>query len=145
MMRSFSEMFLRARRALEFSHGQDPLLLFDNGFCCNAQSVVTNCVVMCSRSARRREPPMRRRDLITLIGAAAAWPLAARAQQAGKVLRVGTVSGQPRSSPWQAFDQRMIELGHEEGRNLALDYKQAASVEEFESGYREAVAHKVDI
>jgi putative ABC transport system substrate-binding protein len=90
---------------------------------------------------------LNRRVLITLLGGtAAAWPLAARAQQTGKVLRVRTASGQPRSAPlWQAFDQRMVELGYEEGRNLAVDYKQAISVEQFESSFRELAAHKVDI
>jgi ABC-type uncharacterized transport system substrate-binding protein len=90
---------------------------------------------------------MRRRSFITLLGGAAvAWPLAARAQQTAKVLRVGTASGQPRSSPlWQSFDRRMVELGYEEGKNLAVDFRQATSVEEFESSYRELAAHKVDI
>jgi putative ABC transport system substrate-binding protein len=39
----------------------------------------------------------------------------------------------------------MVELGYEDGRNLAVDYKQATSVEEFESSFRELAAHKVDI
>jgi putative ABC transport system substrate-binding protein len=90
---------------------------------------------------------MRRRELITLLGGAvAACPLAARAQQAGKVLRIGTVSGQPRSSPlWTAFDRRIAELGYQEGRNLATEYIQAPSVEGFESGYRELAKRQVDI
>ena len=56
---------------------------------------------------------MKRREFITLLGGAAAWPLTARAQQATKTLKVGTVAGTPRSSPqWVAFERRMAELGY---------------------------------
>jgi putative ABC transport system substrate-binding protein len=90
---------------------------------------------------------MRRRDLIAgLGGAAAAWPAMAWAQQPGKVLRIGTVSGQPRLSPlWMAFDRRIAELGYQEGRNLATECIEAPSVEGFESGYRELANRQVDI
>jgi putative ABC transport system substrate-binding protein len=63
---------------------------------------------------------MRRRELITLLGSAAAWPLVARAQQQTKMLRVGTVAGTPKSSPqWVAFERRMGELGYQEGKNFS--------------------------
>jgi ABC-type uncharacterized transport system substrate-binding protein len=72
---------------------------------------------------------MRRRTFITLIGsAAAAWPLAAKAQQGGKratigLLGSGTAGAQ---SQWTAaFVQRMRELGWSEGRNLAIEYRWA--------------------
>jgi putative ABC transport system substrate-binding protein len=89
---------------------------------------------------------MRRREFITLIGGAAASPLAARAQQAVKILRVGTASTQPRSSPlWKAFEQRMAELGYLEGTNYTFDYLNVPKVEEYETGFRKLVARNVDI
>ena len=72
---------------------------------------------------------MKRRDFITLIGgAAAAWPLAARAQQAGKVPTIGFLGTTTASAwgPWTAaFVQRLRELGWIEGRNLAIEYRWA--------------------
>jgi putative ABC transport system substrate-binding protein len=90
---------------------------------------------------------MRRRDFIKLIsGAAAAWPLAARAQPAAGTLRLGTVALVPRSAPiWVAFEQRLAELGYQEGRNFAFEFIQIPSYEGYESGFRELVARKVDI
>ncbi len=89
---------------------------------------------------------MRRREFITLIGGAAAFPLAARAQQAGKMLRVGTASTQPRSSPlWKAFEQRMAELGYQEGANYTFDYLNVPKAEEYETGFRKLAARDVDI
>ena len=62
---------------------------------------------------------MRRRDFINLLaGTAAGWPLAGRAQQAMKILRVGLASAQPspRNAPFHmAFANRMAELGYQEG------------------------------
>ena len=89
---------------------------------------------------------MRRREFITLIGGAAASPFAARAQQAVKMLRVGTASTQPRSSPlWNAFEERMAELGYQEGTNYTFDYLNVPKVEEYETGYRKLAALDVDI
>ena len=75
---------------------------------------------------------MRRREFITLIGGAAAWPLAARAQQsarhAGKLPTVGFLGANTPSSMshWTAaFVQRLRELGWIEGRNLAIEYRWA--------------------
>jgi putative ABC transport system substrate-binding protein len=89
---------------------------------------------------------MKRREFITLIGGAAASPFAAHAQQAVKMLRVGTASSQPRSSPlWKAFEQRMAELGYQEGTNYTFDYLNVPKVEEYETGYRKLATHDVDI
>jgi putative ABC transport system substrate-binding protein len=82
---------------------------------------------------------LKRREFITLLGGpAVAWPLAARAQQPDKTLRVGTVAGTPKTSPqWVAFERRMGELGYQEGKNFTFDFLQAASVDEFEMLYRD--------
>jgi putative ABC transport system substrate-binding protein len=89
---------------------------------------------------------MQRREFIGLIGGAAASPLVARAQQAGKMLRVGTASTQPRSSPlWKAFEQRMAELGYQEGANYTFDYLDVPKVEEYETAYRKLAGRDVDI
>jgi len=62
------------------------------------------------------------------LGGAAAWPLAARAQQAGKVPTIGFLGTTTASAwgPWTAaFVQRLRELGWIEGRNLAIEYRWA--------------------
>jgi putative ABC transport system substrate-binding protein len=91
---------------------------------------------------------MRRRTVISLLGGAAAfaaWPLAARAQQA-KMLRVGFVGIQPRAAPlYAAFLKRMAELGYQEGPNFAFEYIQAPNVESYEQGYRQLAERKVDV
>src|SRR6516162_2122947 len=72
---------------------------------------------------------LNRREFITLLGgAAAAWPLAARAQQAGKLATIGClVPGTPSShGQWFAvFVQRLRELGWIEGRTVAVEYRWA--------------------
>jgi putative ABC transport system substrate-binding protein len=71
---------------------------------------------------------MRRREFITLIGgAAAAWPLAARAQQATQLARVGLLAfGQELASPlFGAFRDEMRKLGHVEGRSYVLEFRSA--------------------
>src|SRR5512140_309059 len=90
---------------------------------------------------------MRRREFITLLGGAAAgWPLAARAQQQPKMLRVGFVGMQPRGAPHYAnFLKRMAQLGYQEGRNFTFDYIQTPNVEGYEKNDRELAARKVDV
>jgi putative tryptophan/tyrosine transport system substrate-binding protein len=89
---------------------------------------------------------MKRREFISLLGGVAAWPLAARAQQPQKMLRVGTVSGTPQSSPqWAAFLGRMAELGYQQGKTFVFDFVPAASEEEYETGYRTLAAREPDI
>ena len=69
---------------------------------------------------------MNRRDFITLIGgAAAAWPLAARAQQLQRVQRFGILMGvadDAETKGWLVtFNQRLEQLGWQAGRNLQID------------------------
>src|SRR5215468_2448218 len=92
-------------------------------------------------------PDMKRREFITLLGgAAAAWPLAARAQSQLKMLRVGFVGIQPRESwLYATFLERMTELGYQEGRNFTFEYIQTSNIEGYEKGYRELAARKVDV
>ena len=69
-----------------------------------------------------------RRKFLATLGGAAAWPLAARAQQAGKVPTIGFLGTTTASAwgPWTAaFVQRLRELGWIEGRNLAIEYRWA--------------------
>ena len=70
---------------------------------------------------------MRRREFITLVGSAAAWPLAARAQQAGKLPTIGFLGATPsiESQRVAAFVQRLRELAWIDGRNLAIEYRWA--------------------
>jgi putative ABC transport system substrate-binding protein len=72
---------------------------------------------------------MRRRQFITLLGGGAvAWPLAARAQQAGKLPTIGFLGSSTASamSQWvAAFVQRLRDLGWIEGRTVAIEYRWA--------------------
>ena len=72
---------------------------------------------------------MKRREFITLLGgAAAAWPIAARAQQPEQMRRVGVLLSQAESdhvaqSYIATFAARLRELGWIEGKNLLIDYR----------------------
>jgi putative ABC transport system substrate-binding protein len=71
---------------------------------------------------------IRRRDFITLLGGAAAWPLAAHAQQAAKVWRIGmleTISSAQNAPQLDAFRQRLQQLGYVEGINFVIEYRSA--------------------
>jgi putative tryptophan/tyrosine transport system substrate-binding protein len=71
---------------------------------------------------------MRRREFITLLGsAAAAWPLAARAQQQGKVSLIGYVSPfAGRSFIDEAFEDGLQQLGWVKGQNIRIEYRYAS-------------------
>jgi putative ABC transport system substrate-binding protein len=71
---------------------------------------------------------IRRREFITLLGCAAAWPLAADAQQGERVRRIGVLTGANENDPvWKArisaFTQALAGLGWTEGRNVRMDLR----------------------
>jgi putative ABC transport system substrate-binding protein len=74
---------------------------------------------------------VKRREFMTLLGAAAAWPLAARAQQSERVRRIGVLlnTGEDdtqRQARLAAFVHRLMELGWTDGRNVRIDTRWAA-------------------
>jgi putative ABC transport system substrate-binding protein len=71
---------------------------------------------------------MRRREFITLLGSAAAWPLAAGGQQRERMRRIGILTQYSEGDPVgarniTAFTQKMRQLGWTEGYNLAIEYR----------------------
>ena len=72
-------------------------------------------------------PYLKRREFITLLGGAAAWPLAARAQQPARIPRIGIIDDSPR---WNAFRHELRDLGYLEGQNVAFDYAYGDGVPE---------------
>jgi putative tryptophan/tyrosine transport system substrate-binding protein len=93
---------------------------------------------------------IRRREFISLLaGAGAAWPLAVRAQQLGKLRTIGFLGQSTRSagSEWvAAFVQRLREHGWIEGRTITIEYRWAEGREErFAQGAADLVRLKVDV
>ena len=88
---------------------------------------------------------VRRREFLTLLGAAAASPIVARAQQAAKVWRMGFIAHEPESF-YDAFFESLREYGYEEGRNLLVERRYARGrAERFKEFAAEMVRLNVDI
>ena len=91
---------------------------------------------------------MKRRDFITFLGGAAAWPLAARAQQTA-VPVIGAlygVSAAEWAGPMAAFHAGLGEMGFVEGRNLAIEYRWAEGhLERMPAMAADLVARKVGV
>ena len=73
---------------------------------------------------------IRRRELITLLAGAAAWPLAASAQQGERVRRIGVLMAGDENDPEQkrrlsAFTQALADAGWTDGRNVRIDLRWA--------------------
>src|SRR5262249_29496214 len=92
---------------------------------------------------------LKRRDFITLVGGAAVWPLAARAQQPSKLPTIGLLGAGTRSgwADWfAAFVQRLQELGWIEGRTVAIEVRWAEGrPERYVEIAAEFVRLKVDV
>jgi putative ABC transport system substrate-binding protein len=93
---------------------------------------------------------MKRRKFIALVGGAAAstlsLPLAGRAQQAGKVARIGFLRvGPPPPSFIEPLRQGLKDLGYVEGKNIAFDYGLAQHGDQLPGLAAELVRHKVDV
>ena len=88
---------------------------------------------------------MRRRDFITFLGgAAAAWPLAARAQRPSvRMPRIGIIDNEP---VWDSFRQGLRDLGYIENQNIAIEYRSAEEkVDRLAQAARELVSAPVDV
>jgi putative ABC transport system substrate-binding protein len=92
---------------------------------------------------------VRRREFITLLGSSAVWPVAARAQQPGKVARVGFLGNSTaalEANLVKPFRDGLRELGYEEGRDTVIEYRWAdGRYERFPVLIAELVALKVDV
>jgi len=91
---------------------------------------------------------MKRRDFITLLGAAAVgWPLAARGQQRGKPARLGYLSaGSPPDNNFESFLAGMRALGYGEGRDFVIEVRYAArDYSRFPALVEELLSARVDL
>jgi putative ABC transport system substrate-binding protein len=86
---------------------------------------------------------VKRREFITLVGGAAAWPLSARAQKGAKIPRIGIIDDEPL---WDSFRQGLRDLGYIENQNIAIEYRSAESkVDRLAQAARELVSLPVNI
>jgi putative ABC transport system substrate-binding protein len=90
---------------------------------------------------------MRRREFITLLGGATAWPLAARAQQQNQVKQIGWLGTDERDpltqTIAQAFDQEMAKLGWTVGQNIRVDRRGAPGDDSRIRGYVAELVGKI--
>jgi putative ABC transport system substrate-binding protein len=91
------------------------------------------------------EAGMRRRELILILGATLAWPLTGRAQQAGKIWRIGFIAHRYETF-YDALFEGLRELGYAEGRNTIIERRYAEGrAERFKEFAVELVRLKADV
>ncbi len=91
---------------------------------------------------------MKRRDFITLLGGAAAWPLAARAQQPARVFRIGFLgfgSAPTWSNRVEALRAGLRDLGYVEGRNIVIEFRWTETIEQLPELASKLVRMNVDL
>ena len=91
---------------------------------------------------------MKRRQFIAGLGSAAAWPVAAWAQQTDRMLRIGalmSVEGPPGQVRVLAFAEELEKLGWIEGRNISIDYRWAADTDRLRACATELVGMTPDV
>jgi putative ABC transport system substrate-binding protein len=93
---------------------------------------------------------MRRREFITLVGGAAAWPLAARAQPRDRMRRIGILMGLPASDSegqrWlNSFIQALRELGWRNGTNVQIDLRWTGDIDKMRTAAIELVSLQPDL
>jgi len=124
----------------------DPFRHLACAVCCAAQlPLMASGVIAFGRQKGRS---MRRREFITLLGGAATWPLAARAQQPGKLPTIGFLGADAGAfAPWTAaFVARLGELGWIEGKTVAIEYRWSQGrSERYSEIAAEFVSRKVDV
>jgi len=95
---------------------------------------------------------MRRRDLITLVGGAAAgWPLSARAQQTDRMRRIGVLMNSIANDPLgqariATFQQALRQLGWSDGRNVSIEIRWSGNDVDLDRRYAsELIEHEPDV
>jgi putative tryptophan/tyrosine transport system substrate-binding protein len=92
---------------------------------------------------------MRRREFVTFLGGAAAWPLAARAQQPARTYRIGILETLPadrNKANFAALLRGLHERGYVEGQNLQIDYRSAdGHGDRFPALAADLIGHGVDL
>src|SRR5260370_9984097 len=92
---------------------------------------------------------MKRREFITLLGGAAAWPIAARAQQRDRVRRLGVLIGSEDNldarTLFAEFQQALEQLGWAYGRNIQIDIRWGSDAERIVTYAKELVRLNPDV
>jgi putative tryptophan/tyrosine transport system substrate-binding protein len=116
---------------------------------CMAQQPLLRCAILSVESIRRQWP-VKRRDFITLIGGAATWPLAARAQQLDRMRRMGVLIGLGANDPEAqsraaALEKGLQDAGWIKDRNLRIEYRWADSPDALRTHITELIGMAPDL